>query len=251
MLVHVTRLIIRLRNIFRKLSPQDRRLYKTIKRIVGRSPINLSLYKQALRHTSASNIIKKAGIRDSNERLEYLGDAVLGAIVADFLFKKYPFEEEGFLTEIRARIVNREMLNTIARKIGLEKIIQYQGRRSKGVYKSMNGDALEALVGAIYLDRGFLATRKFILKKLIQNHYDIDSIVSGNKNYKSLIIEWAQKKNKDISFEIIDEKGTNHYKEFIAQVIIDGESIATGTGLSKKKAEKSSAEKACEKLKII
>ncbi len=205
----------------------------------------------ALRHSSASKETVIQGFRESNERLEYLGDAVLGMVIAEFLFKKYPYKDEGFLTEIRSRIVNREVLNGISRKIGLDRLIEYDGSRTRNLpaRTSMYGDALEALVGAVYLDKGFRFTRRFILKELL-THYDLDAVVNNNANFKSRLIEWAQREGKEIRFEIISEKGNSHYREFIAQVLVDDEPYTTGSGYSKKKAEQSAAEKAFEMLQL-
>ncbi len=226
-------------------------LRRSIAHIIGARPSNIGLYQLALRHTSAAKATAIEGFRESNERLEYLGDAVLGMVIAEFLFKKYPYKDEGFLTEIRSRIVNRETLNGIARKIGLDQLIEYDGSRTRSLpaRTSMYGDALEALVGAIYLDKGFRFSRQFILKDLL-SHYDIDSIVQTNGNFKSRLIEWAQREGKEIRFEIISEKGNSHFREFIAQVLVDEEPFATGSGYSKKKAEQAAAEKVFDLLAI-
>lgn len=243
-----------LHQIFKFLVPsstEEKRLAYAIHRIVGKYPKNLFIYKLAFSHTSASKISNNVGFRESNERLEYLGDAILGAVMADYLFKKYPFEDEGFLTEIRSRIVNRESLNHLAQKIGLHDLIVFDGgKRSKMAFKSMHGDALEALVGAVYLDRGYYFCYQFIVRKLIRPHYDLGDVITNNKNFKSVVIEWAQRENKELRFEIIKEKGSKHQKEFIAQLFIDDEPFSVGSGYSKKKAEQSSAEKACEMLKL-
>ena len=236
---------------FKKFKKEDKELAHAVKQIVGKFPINIALFKLALSHSSASKISPNTGVKESNERLEYLGDAILGAVIADFLFKKFPLEEEGFLTEIRPRIVNRESLNQLARKIKLDDLILYEGNnRSKVAYKSISGDALEALVGAVYLDRGFHFCCRFILKRLIHNHLDLEDIIASNKNYKSIVIEWAQKESKEIRFEIIKEIGSKHQKEFVAQIFVNDQPLAIGTGYSKKKAEQSSAEKACELLNL-
>ncbi|KAB7731642.1 ribonuclease III [Rudanella paleaurantiibacter] len=237
-------------NLFRSQDADKRKKLKNaVAHIIGENPSNLRLYQLALRHSSASRETVIVGFRESNERLEYLGDAVLGMVIAEFLFKKYPYKDEGFLTEIRSRIVNREMLNGISRKIGLDRLIEYDGARTKSLpaRTSMYGDALEALVGAIYLDKGFRFTRRFILKNLL-SHYDIDSLVQNNANFKSRLIEWAQREGKEVRFDIIAEKGNSHYREFIAQIVINEEPFATGSGYSKKKAEQSAAEKALELL---
>ena len=224
-------------------------LSRSIAHIIGERPSNIGLYQLALRHTSASKATAIEGFRESNERLEYLGDAVLGMIIAEFLFKKYPYKDEGFLTEIRSRIVNRETLNGISRKIGLDQLIEYDGNRTRSMptRTSMYGDALEALVGAVYLDKGFRFSRRFVLKKLL-SHYDIESVVQNNINFKSRLIEWAQRAGKEVRFETLSESGSSQFREFVAQVIIADEPFATGSGYSKKKAEQAAAEKALELL---
>ena len=217
----------------------------SIHNITGFMPRNANLYQTALRHSSVTTQSV-----DSYERLEYLGDAVLGTIIAELLFKKYPFKSEGFLTEVRARIVNREELNKLGFKIGLDKIISVNSHKSTFSHKSLYGDALEALIGAVYLDRGYKKCQNFVLTKLIVPHFDLNEIVSNNKNFKSILIEWAQKETKDIKFVIIKEVAGKNHKEFTAQVLIDNTSISAGEGLSKKKAEQAAAEKACEILKV-
>ncbi len=237
-------------SVFRSNQSKDITFKKSVEQIIGSKPGNLLLYQLAFRHTSASKETNIGGFRESNERLEYLGDSVLGMIVAEYLFKKYPFKDEGFLTEIRSRIVNRESLNVLARKIGLEKLIEFDGQRIAHNRTSMYGDAMEALIGAIYLDKGFRFTKKFILKKLLANYFDLDTVIQTNTNYKSILIGWAQQEGKKVSFEIIQENGKHHHKEFVAQVNIDGEAISKGGGWNKKKAEQEAARRACEVLNI-
>lgn len=233
-----------------KSGSKEREFRKAVEQIIGEKPSNPLLYQLAFRHTSASKETNIGGFRESNERLEYLGDSVLGMIVAEYLFKKYPFKDEGFLTEIRSRIVNRESLNQVARKIGLEKLIQFDGQRIAHNRTSMYGDAMEALIGAIYLDKGFRFTRSFILKKLIANYFDLDTVIQTNTNYKSILLSWAQQEGKKIVFEIVQENGKHHHKEFVAQVKVNGEAISTGGGWNKKKAEQEAARRACESLEI-
>ncbi len=228
-------------------SKKDRQLARQFKQITGRQPINLALYSQAVRHSSVAK--KNAGgIKDSYERLEYLGDAILGMIVADLLFQKFPFKEEGFLTELRSRIVSRESLNNLARKIGLAQMVQYHQQRMHR-HKSVYGDVMEALVGAFYLDQGFSSTKHFVTKKLIVPHYDFEELVSTTHNHKSKIIEWSQKENRDIDFELVEEKGEGS-DQFVIQVIVDGEPVKKGYGYNKKKAEQDAARKSLLELKV-
>lgn len=155
--------------------------------MVGSKPFNLRLYKLAIKHASVANESIN-GLKISNERLEYLGDAILGAVVAEFLFIKFPYRDEGFLTETRSRMVNREALNEIAIKIGLSKVIEKEFKgKNLNAHKSIFGDTLEALVGAVYLDRGYHFCKKFILKRIII-HFDVDGIITTTTNFKSKII---------------------------------------------------------------
>jgi ribonuclease-3 len=234
--------------LFSRYSTEDKELAESIYQIVGKYPVRLSLYKLAFSHASASVRTHHTGLKESNERLEYLGDAILGAIVAEYLFKKYPFEDEGFLTEIRSRMVNRETLNEIARKMGIDELIQHdQHRRNYGTHRSMNGDALEALVGAVYLERGFKFCQLFVLNRLIHNYYDLNQVIANNKNFKSTLIEWSQREGKELRFELVQEiNNRNGYREFVVDLIIDKDAPIRGRGLSKKKAEQAAAEKACQ-----
>jgi ribonuclease III len=234
---------------FFKSNSANKDFRKSIEQIIGAKPQNDLLYHLAFRHTSASKQTKIDGFKESNERLEFLGDSVLGMIVAEYLFKKYPFKDEGFLTEIRSRIVNRESLNVVARRIGLDKLIEFDGQRNMQ-RTSMFGDAMEALIGAVYLDKGFAFTKKFIISKLLSNHFDLDTVISNNTNYKSTLLGWAQADGRKVEFVIVEEKGKNHSKEFIAQVVVDTEVLSTGSGWNKKKAEQDASRRACEMLNI-
>ena len=196
-----------------------------------------------MRHSSVASF-NDQGIKDSYERLEYLGDAILGMLVAEFLFAQYPFEEEGFLTVIRSKIVNRESLSRLAHKIGLKELVQFnQGTRS---HKSVYGDCMEALIGAVYLDHGFKSCKKFVIQKLIKPHYDLDELISTTTNYKSKLLEWSQKGNKNLRFEIVNEED----RKFTAQVFIDEQPKEKGFGFSKKKAEQDAARKTVEALNL-
>ena len=226
---------------------RDRKLTLAVKTITGFSPGNLALYRLATLHSSRAPEVN--GIRQSNERLEYLGDAILGAAVADYLFRKYPFQDEGFLTEIRSRIVNRESLNQLAHRIGLHEVVEYDSRNLQ-LQRVILGNTLEALVGAVYLDKGYLRTRKFVIDKLIQPYFNLDTVISSDTNYKSKIIEWAQRKGKQVRFEIVETRRTRNQREFTAQVFIDDEPSGTGFGASKKKAEQDAAGKTCLVLGI-
>ncbi|WP_242927615.1 ribonuclease III [Pontibacter vulgaris] len=237
------------RRFYHSLFTRDRELLRALSGIIGSTPDNIRLYKLALTHTSFARQAA-ASKHDTNERLEFLGDAVLGAVVAELLFKKFPYEDEGFLTEIRSRIVNRESLNSIALKIGLNLLVKVDTSNQSMRHKSVNGNALEALVGAVYLDKGYNTTRLFILNKLIKPHVDLHTLVNTTANFKSKLIEWAQSQNLNIRFDIIKRKQQGNTTEFTCEVYIDDKPIAIGVGLSKKKADQSAAEKGLEFLKI-
>lgn len=235
------------------LNPKDERekhLYQSVKHLIGANPSNLELYRLAFLHASASRESVSKTYKESNERLEFLGDSVLGMITASYLFKKFPFKDEGFLTEIRSRMVSRESLNVLGRKLGLEEVIEYENQRKTSLSRSsMYGDALEAFIGAVYLDKGFRFTQKFVTQKILAQYFDLDTVVQNNPNFKSLLIEWAQKEGKKVQFTL-DEEGAHHNKEFTAFVLLENEKIAEGKGYSKKKAEQNAAMKACDALEI-
>jgi ribonuclease-3 len=227
---------------------EKEKLIAAIKTIGGFTPSNIALYQLAIIHSSRAK--EKDGFRESNERLEYLGDAVLGAAVADYLFKKYPFKNEGFLTEIRSRIVNRESLNALAKRIGIGSIVQFDSKNAQ-LHQVILGNTLEAIVGAIYLDKGYLRCKKFVIDKLIQPNFDLDVVIQSNANHKSRIIEWAQRNSKEIRFEILSVKKARNGREFSARVFIGEQPFGLGYGFTKKKAEQDAAQKTCDMLEIV
>ncbi len=231
------------------LSPH-RKYVKVLKNLLGFVPGNLLLYRLAFRHKSVAQNVKK-GVKNSNERLEFLGDAVLGSVVAEVLFKLYPYEDEGFLTELRSKIVNRQNLNQLARKLGFEQLIEYDARMlGPSRQGSLLGDAFEALVGAVYLDKGYNFTRDFLVNQIIKTHIDIQMLEQTETNFKSKLIEWCQRHGKDISFDVIENEVGESLKLFTVQASIEGQMLGLGKEFSKKNAEKLAAEKACEALGI-
>lgn len=215
---------------------------------MGFTPRNADLYKQAFRHHSASTRYDVKEGRISNERLEYLGDAVLSSIIAEVLFSTYPTKGEGFLTELRAKIVSRENLCELARKIGIEDYLEYDKsiRGNRQIIRAISGNAFEALIGAIYLDKGYDFTKKFISKRIINPHIDIHHLADKEINFKSKLIEWCQKNRKNIAFEALEERRQGKQKSYLVSVVIDGEEFGRGEDFSKKKAEQIAASKACE-----
>jgi len=231
------------------LSP-NRKYVKILKNLLGFVPGNLSLYKLAFRHKSVAQNVKK-GVKNSNERLEFLGDAVLGSVIAEVLFKLYPYEDEGFLTELRSKIVSRNNLNALARKLGFDKLIEYDSRMLNSSRQgSLLGDAFEALIGAVYLDKGYDFTRHFLTNHIIKPHIDIHTLEQTETNFKSKLIEWCQRHGKDVVFYLVGNEDGENSKLFTVQAIIDGDTMGQGKEFSKKNAEKLAAEKACESLGI-
>jgi ribonuclease-3 len=180
----------------------------------------------------------------NNERLEYLGDAVLDAIVADYLFNRFPEQDEGFMSQLRARIVKRKNLDYLAGKMGLPAMVHpviTTGNKSKHLY----GNALEALIGAVYLDRGYNTAKHFFIKKIIRKHIDLVQLVKKDSDYKSRIIEWAQKNRLEVIFESKEEQlSTGKFPSFISTILLKGERKGTGRGASKKEAEQQAAREA-------
>lgn len=224
----------------------DRKMTQSIKNIFGFIPGNIFLYQLAFRHRSAANETIN-GYKLSNERLEYLGDAILSAVVADYLFKKFPYKNEGFLTEMRSRIVSRASLNKLSQKLGLDQMVNLNGD-NKSMFRSANGDAFEAIIGAIYLDRGFRFTRDIIVKRIIDIHIDIDNLQKSEFNYKSKLLEWSQKEKRNIEFVVASEIGEGYKKQYLIEVHLDGEFIANAKDFSIKGAEQLAAEKAWPQL---
>ncbi len=238
---------LKINSLFRrKKEERDTRTY--IKSVIGYAPRNYNLFRLAFVHHSAAKT-NANGSKESNERLEYLGDAILGSIIAEYLFKKYPYKEEGFLTEIRSRIVNRESLNQLGYKLGLKSLIVLD-KNIHSPSRAAYGDTIEALIGAVYLDRGFDYCKKFVITRLVEPYINIDEIISSGQNSKSKLIEWAQKEGRNLVFNTIAQKDLAHGKEFVVNTVIDDKVTATGFGRTKKKAEQDAAKKALEELNL-
>jgi ribonuclease-3 len=200
------------------------------------------LYKLAFRHKSQALELNN-GSRVSNERLEYLGDAILSAVVADHLFKMFPYKDEGFLTEMRSRIVSRAQLNKLSQKLGIDTLITANTEKNN-VYRSMKGDAFEALIGAMYLDKGYNFTRQIVIEKIIRQHFDLHELENNNTNYKSQIIEWSQREKRPVEFVILNEVGHGYNKQYVVDILVDKVSMGKGRDYSIKGAEQDAAMKA-------
>jgi ribonuclease III len=226
-------------------SSDKKSLRKTLRNLLGLNPKNLALYQLSLTHRSAS-IKLPNGVRMSNERLEFLGDAVLGAAVGALLFKKFPYEDEGFLTQARSKIVSRKNLNQLSRKLGLPDLL-IKNTSTKQI-SSIPGDALEAIIGAMFLDQGFPRTERFINQHLIGTHLNLEELLESDDNYKSRLIEYCQKEKIDFKFEMEKEDDENVRSRFTVSVVIGSKSVGRGKGQSKKSAEQEAAKRACDKL---
>ena len=213
--------------------------------ILGFTPARLSLFKTAFYHKSMTN---ETPGKATNERLEYLGDAILSTIVAEYLFKKYPNKDEGFLTKMRSKIVKRQTLNEIADNMGLDVILsEYSmGKMSN----SMLGNALEALVGAIYIEFGYEKTKNYVIKNILMKYLDINDLETKDDNHKSQLLEWCQKHGKDINFATLSKFKLDKRDCFKVAIVIDGVEISTAEDFNKKAAEQTAANRAIEKLMI-
>ena len=218
---------------------------KELRSILGYSPGNTALYKTALTHRS----IKETS-DENNERLEYLGDAILSAIIADYLFKRYPYKEEGFLTEMRSKMVNRQQLNDIAIKMGLKKITVYNKSDSSLKTSQIFGNTLEALVGAIYLDKGYKKTIKWVSDSMIIPHMFIEDLEILEINHKNKLYGWANKNGKNLEFETINEQLENGRRLFTIAAVVNGKIISQGKAFNKKDASQIASQLAVEKLGI-
>jgi ribonuclease-3 len=231
-----------IRNIFKKGKPT---FEGQLSNVLGVKPGNISLYRTALSHRSV-----KEGPEENNERLEYLGDAVLSTVIADYLFKRYPYRGEGFLTEMRSKMVNRQQLNEIALKMGLKKLTIYNKFDGSLKASQIFGNTLEAVVGAVYLDKGYARTQKWVLQHIVLPHLFVDDLEQIDINLKNKLIGWASKNGKILEFETLEEKMENGRRVFTIGAVLDGETLAQGKGFNKKDASQIAAQLAIEKLKL-
>ena len=215
-------------------TPQEKQLFK----ILGFNPKDISLYYEALTHKSVRGRIVH------NERLEFLGDAIFGSVVADFVFREFPDENEGFLTQTRAKIVSRKTLNTIALQVNLNTVLKHQATSNRSIF----GNALEALIGAIYLDKGYQFTSNYIVDKLIRPHLDINQLVKEVSSHKGKLLEWGQAKKKQVVFKLVSSYGKDHEKSYEVIVLIGQKKYADAVGTSIKRAEELAAKRALKEL---
>ena len=233
------------------LSSDSKRFSDQIYRLTGLKPRRLAIYREALRHYSVNNADKSEKSISDNERLEFLGDAILDAVVAEMLFMRYPSKQEGFLTEMRMRVVNREQMSYLANRLGLIQLMNLKPELLKHptAVKSIAGNAMEALIGALYLDHGYSKSKTFITQRLIGQYLDLEKLMNTTISYKAVLLKWAQQQKKTVSWK---HKTDTHGRKdlYVVSVLIDDEVVASDKNLSRKKAEELCCEKACRTLQI-
>ncbi len=231
---------IQIVSLVHRYHSRDKEYYRLIREIFGVHARNIELYKLALMHRSAS-VCLADGTQLNNERLEYLGDAILEAITSDYLFIAFPRADEGELTRLRSKIVNRTTLNTLAESIGLDRhIIRHTNGSS--IQKHINGDALEAMIGALYLDQGYERTNRVLINRLFVRHLNLEELIAAETDYKSRLIEWCQRNRQTITFATAhDERYTSQRPVFRSAVMVDGIEVGHGVGDTKKQAEQHAA----------
>ncbi|MDO3694078.1 ribonuclease III [Wenyingzhuangia sp. chi5] len=230
------------KNIKKSRSASDEIFYTQIKKMIGFTPKDLSIYKQAFTHTSLQ-LKDDKGHPLNFERLEYLGDAMLGSIVASYLYNEVPDANEGYLTQMRSKIVSREHLNELGKDLDLLQYLISRTSKSK-IGNNIHGNLFEALVGAIYLDRGFNYCSKFINKKVLSIYVDIEKLEGKITSYKGLLIEWSQKNKRNVNFEVYEDTGNQNVKHFSVKLFVDKKVISKGRATSKKRAEEMAAKRA-------
>ena len=225
----------------------DKELARRLRTLVGFTPIHLSLFKLAFFHKSTFNTRDYA--ISNNERLEFLGDAVLSTIVGEYLFKKYPNSDEGFLTKMRSKIVKRNSLDEIADKMGLDLFLaNYNQTR---LSKSMLGNALEALVGAVYIEVGYDKTKQYVIRRILRRYLDIHELESFDDNYKSQLLEWCQKSGRNIEYKVVAKYKSEKRDKFKVAVFVDGKKLGTADDFNKKSAEQLASERAMVAMGIL
>ena len=231
--------------VLRYLSSPDKKLSGALKTMLGFYPRNVALYQMAFRHKSVTRNGADTA-KASNERLEFLGDALLNAVVAEHLFRIFPYKDEGFLTKMRSKVVSRNHLNSIATKMGIQHLLTKDSGGYSG--SSIYGNALEALIGSIYLDKGYPKAKNFILDRLFGLYIDLDALENTETDFKSKLIEWAQKEKKMVEFKVMEEARFAEDKTFLIGIFIDHALQSQASHYSKKRAEQMAAEKAWETL---
>ena len=232
-----------IRKIIEPRSKKDEAFFVELKKLLGFTPKYLQYYKKAFIHRSIKKVDKATGLTINYERLEFLGDAMLSAVIAAHLFQEVPSGDEGYLTQMRSKIVSREHLNELGRDMNLIRFVKSNISNSK-FGENIHGNIFEALIGAIYLDRGYLTCKKFIHRRVIVPYVDVPKLEGKITSYKSLFIEWCQKTKKDFEYEVYEDSGNDPVKHFSVKLILDDRIIAKGRATSKKKAEETASKRA-------
>lgn len=231
-----------IRNIFNSRPDKGRDFFLEVKKLIGFTPLDLSIYKMAFTHRSL-NLKNSTGVAVNYERLEFLGDAMLDAVISKYLYDKVPQGDEGYLTKMRSKIVSREHLNELGKELDLIKLLK--SRIPKANFgNNVHGNLFEAIVGAIFLDRGYNDCKSFIDQNVIIPHVDIETLESKVISYKSLFIEWCQKEKKIFNYDVYEDTGNEDIRHFSVKLYIDDKVIAKARATSKKKAEEKVSKRA-------
>lgn len=238
-------------NLIRKItnshSAKDEEFIMAMKQILGYRPKKIHFYKEAFTHSSLKRVNNK-GVPENYERLEFLGDAILGAVIANYLFKKIPTGDEGYLTQMRSKIVSREHLNELGKDLDLIHFVE-SSVPNTNFGDNIHGNLFEALIGAIHSDRGYAFTEKFIFRFVIEPYVDIERLEGKITSYKSVLIEWSQKRKKRIKYNVYEDTGNDTLKHFSVKLLVDQDLVSKGRATSKKKAEEIASKRAYYKLK--
>ena len=233
-------------NLIRKITnshtAKDEEFIMAMKKVLGYRPKKVDFYKEAFTHSSLKKV-KKSGSPKNYERLEFLGDAVLGAVIANYLFKKIPSGDEGYLTQMRSKIVSREHLNELGKDLNLIKFVE-SSIPNANFGDNIHGNLFEALIGAIHSDRGYSFTEKFIYRFVIEPYVDIEQLEGKVISYKSLVIEWCQKEKKTFNYHVYEDTGNDELKHFAVKLTIGDRMLAKARATSKKKAEEKASKRA-------
>ena len=234
-----------IRQLYNLFLSSDKSFVRSLVSILGFIPVHVAFYKEAFMHRSNSD--NKEPL--NNERLEFLGDAILGAVMAEYLYNKYPREDEGFLTMMRSKVVNRKALNELANQMEFDVFLRQNG--VEHISDSMLGNAFEAFIGAIYLDLGYRRTRKFVIRKILRNYVDVKQLENVNENYKSQLLEYCQREHKSLEYNLVRKFKQHTRDKFEVAVVINGEEVSTGEDFNKKSAEQIASKRAMERMGIL
>lgn len=235
-----------IRQLFYTYISDDKDFVAKLKSVLGFVPKNVNIFKLAFYHKSA--IDNPTGFKQNNERLEYLGDSILNSIVAEYLFKKYPTANEGFLTKMRSKIVKRKSLNDLADKMGLDMLLNEYNNTH--ISQTMMGNAFEAMVGAIYLEKDYNGTCEWLVNKVLRQYINFEKLEKKDDNYKSKLLEWCQKKGKEVDFRMLQKYRFDKRDRFKVGVFVDGSEISTAEDFNKKSAEQIASNRAVSKLGV-